>query len=237
MKIVIPTCDNYCGILEAQKYTMDKFGGSDLDVTVLGYKKPAFDFGKWKFVCLGEDTGPNNFTYDLWRYFHDFDDEYFIYGNDDVIVVDDLDLELLDDMEETMNSNPNVMKICVTSAAKSAYKRHTVFDDRKDFKYIELSQRAKYRLSLHYGIWRTSYFKKYFQFGINPWQWELRNVARNDGAVLLGTSGRHFLDFGHVFRYGGVLATEWYKSEYTGKKLSIEDNRHITEIILKTIIK
>ena len=90
MRIIIPTCEKYIDVLEAEKYTIDKFGGSDLDVTLLGFKKPTFDLGKWKFVSLGEDTGPQNLSHDLWKFFEDFEDEFFIYGNDDIVIVDEL---------------------------------------------------------------------------------------------------------------------------------------------------
>jgi hypothetical protein len=233
MKIIIPTCDAYLNIIQANKYTMDKFNGKELDVVVLGYKKPDFDMGNWKFVSLGQDTGAKNFTNDLWKFFENFDDEFFIYGNDDIVAVDNLDLSLLNDMENVMKTDPNVMKICVTSAAQKNYKNPIIYKDNGDFQYIALQQDAEYRLSLHYGIWRTSYFKKYFQLGISPWDWELRNVAKNDGAIILGTIGRYFLDFGHILRRGGRVTDNWYMSEYTKKQLSASDINYITNIIRK----
>jgi len=233
MKIIIPTCDRYRNIIEANKFTMDKFGGSDLDVTVLGYKKPDFDMGSWNFVSLGDDTGAKNFTNDLWKFFDDFDDEFFIYGNDDIIAVDNLDMDLLVDMENTMINNPNVVKICLTSAAIKHYIDYRVFENKKDFEYKEMPQNEDYRLSLHYGMWRTSYFKKYFSLGINPWEFEMRDDAKNDGAIILGTIGRYFLDFGHIFRKDIGLTHNWYMSEYTGNKLSNEDIKYVEGIIKK----
>ena len=50
MRIIIPTCDKYLKLIEANKYTMDKFGGKDLDVTVLVFKEHTFDMGSWKFI-------------------------------------------------------------------------------------------------------------------------------------------------------------------------------------------
>lgn len=235
MRIIMPTCDKYRNIIEANKYTMDKFGGSELDVTVLGYKKPDFDIGKWNFVSLGNDVGANHFTNDIWKFFENFNDEFFIYGNDDVIAVDSLDMNLLLDMEKTIRSNDKITKICVTSAAQKNFGNYdySIYEDRGDFKYIVLPQNAEYRLSLHYGIWKTSYFKKYFQFNINPWDWELRNIAKNDGAIILGTTGRHFLDFGHILRRGGRLTNNWHFSEYTGKTLSMEDINFVTQVLRK----
>jgi len=234
MRVIIPTCDKYINVLEAEKFTLDKSGGSDWDVTVLGFKEPKFNMGSWKFVSLGTDTGPQNLSNDLWKFFETFDDEYFIYGNDDIVAVDKLDLELLNDMENIMKSNLNVMKICITTATKRHYAGYGVFEDKGSFQYRVVPQSAEYRLSLNYGIWRTSYFKKYCQLGAGHWVWETRGSAVNDGAILLGTTGRYVLDFGHLYRYGNkTLANNWYLSEYTGKELSREDYNYITSIIRK----
>lgn len=234
MKIIIPTCDKYINVLEAEKYTLDKCGGSGLDVTVLGFKKPNFDMGLWKFVSLGIDTGPQNLSHDLWKFFEHFEDEYFIYGNDDIVAVDNLDLTLLADMENMMKINPNVMKICITSATKVHYASYPVFENKGSYQYRLVPQTAPYRLSLNYGIWRTSYFQKYCRLGAGHWEWETRNSAINDGAILLGTMGRYVLDFGHLFRHGNKqLSGGWYKSEYTGKGLSMQDYNYVTGIIRK----
>ena len=231
MKIIIPTCDKYIHVLEAEKYTFDKNGGSNLDVTILGFKEPKFNIGSWKFISLGTDTGLQNFSHDIWKFFENFDDDYFIFGNDDVVAVDKLDLELLDDMENMMKTNSNVMKICITSATKTHYSNYPIFENKDNFQYRVVPQGAEYRLSLNYGIWRTSYFKKYCQLGSCQWTLETRNNAINDGAILLGTTGRYCLDFGHIMRGGHSIANNWYLSEYSGKQLSNEDYIHVGNII------
>lgn len=233
MKIIIPTCNAYRNVLEANKYTMDKFNGAALDVIVLGYKKPDFDMGNWKFISLGTDTGAQNFTNDIWKFFENFDEDFFIYGNDDIVVVDYLDLDLLNDMENIIKSDKNVMKICVTSAPTKNYKNPIIYKNNGNFKYIQLQPDADYRLSLHYGIWRTSYFKKYFKLGLSPWDWELRDSAKNDGAIILGTSGRYFLDFGHILRRGGRITNNWHFSEYTRKILPQKDIDFVINVLNK----
>lgn len=232
MKIIIPTCDNYINILEATKHTFNKYGGKDLDVIVLGFNKPVFDMGLWKFKCLGVDTGPQNLSHDLWKFFEDFDDEFFIFHGDDGVIVDSMDFDLLNEMELMMKKNPKIMKINITSAANDAYSRYNIFEDKGNYQYRVVPQNAGYRLSLNPSIWRTSYFKKYCKLGAGHWEWETRSVAKNDGAILLGTTGRHVLDIGHLFRYGNMtLSNDWYMSEYTGKSLSNDDIKYVREII------
>jgi len=232
MKIIIPTCDKYINVLEGEKYTFDKNGGSNLDVTILGFKEPKFELGNWKFVSLGVDTGPQNLSHDLWNFFETFDDEFFIYGNDDIVAVDTIDLELLNEMEQMMVDNPDIMKINITSAFGHSLSHYDTFKDMGDYQYKVVPQNADYRLSLNSSIWRTSYFKKYCKLGAGHWVWETRPVAKNDGAILLGTTGRHVIDFGHIFREGKMKASkDWFKSEYTNKQLTDEDYSYVDNII------
>ena len=98
MRMIIPTCDKYINILEAGKYCLDKFGGKDFDVTLLGFVEPEFDIGSWKFQSLGVDRGPTHLTSDLWKFFKDFDDECFILNVDDGVQLDDINFGLLKDM-------------------------------------------------------------------------------------------------------------------------------------------
>lgn len=226
MKIIIPTCDNYLKLIEAQKYTMDKFGGKDLDVTVLGFKEPQFDMGSWKFVSLGTDTGPQSYSSDIYKFFKDFKDEYFIYGNDDCVIMDEMNVDMIDHFKKIMDENEDVVKICMTPSARNYFKGNWYGDN-----LVEARQDADYRLSLHYSMWRTSYFMKHLQHGLSPWQWELRDVAKNDGKILLGTLDKHVLDLGHLYRIGGKLRPTWYISEETGITLPKEEIEYLEKII------
>ena len=124
------------------------------------------------------------------------------------------------------------MKICITSAPKNHYGNYGVFKDKGDYRYMEVPQNADYRLSLNASMWRTSYFKKYCKLGAGHWEWETRSVAKNDGAIILGTIGRYVLDFGHLFRLGNMtMSDKWYMSEYTKKELSKESIDYVENII------
>jgi len=232
MKVIVSTCDKYCNAVEALKYTLEKHGGADWDVTVLGFKQPNFNLGDWKFVSLGEDIGPGNLSNDLWKFFETFDDEFFIWLNDDIVIVDDIDHELLNDMINKIKNNSQIGRICITSATKMHYMNYPIYENNGNFQYREVPQTAEYRLSLNTSLWRTSYFKKYCTQGAGNWVWETRKDAINDGVTILGTTGRYVLDFGHLFRYGNyTMSNLWWASEYTGKSLSEHDLSHVVSIL------
>ena len=228
MRFIIPTCNKYLNFIQAKKYTMDKFGGKDLDVTILGYEVPTFDLGSWDFISLGNDTGPQSYSNDIFNFFKDFKDEYFIYGNDDCVILDEMNIDLIDEFKSIMDNDKDVVKIVMTPAAKRNYT-----GDKYSDNLIESKQSADFRLSLHYSMWRTSYFMKYFEPNLSPWQWELRDIAKNDGKKILGTINKHVIDLGHIARIGGKIRPTWYISEETGVSLPNEDVEYLKRFIKK----
>lgn len=231
MRIIIPTCDKYRNILEANKFTMDKFGGADFDVTVLGFKKPDFDMGSWKFISLGEDTGAKNFTNDIKSFFDNFEDEYFIYGNDDCVFTNEINVKFLNEIIETVKEIPNFGRMWLTQTAAAYYGGGSCIKNFGSYHIAEINQFAEYRLSLQYSIWKTSYFKKYLIHNLSPWEWETRGTAKYDNANILLPVHNFVISVGHVMKRGGFL-NNWYNSIYNDGRLN-DDDIKLIEIIFK----
>lgn len=232
MKILIPTCDKYRNILEANQYSMDIAGGDNLEITILGYKAPDFNLGSWKFVSLGTDSGANNFTNDLIPFFKEFDDEYFIYGNDDCIITNKFNHSLLNDITEMIKDIPNFGRIWLTQTPMNYYGGGKIIKVSDNYQIGEINQSGDYRLSLQYSLWKTSYFKKYLVPNLNPWEWEVRNTAKNDGASILLPINNFVVSVGHVMKRGEML-TDWHKSIYDDGTLLKPDVDIINNIFNK----
>ena len=70
LKIYCTTSDNYHHALKVFCYTFNKFWGNDWEVVVLGYKTPEFDLPtNFSFVSMGVQTGPDDWSNDLKKYF------------------------------------------------------------------------------------------------------------------------------------------------------------------------
>jgi len=235
MKVIITTYDGHRNILEANKYMMDKMGGENLDVTILGFKKPDFDLGSWKFVSMGEYKGAGNFSNDILEFFNNFEDEYFIMGNDDVVLTEEINFNFLDEIIETIKTIPNFGRIWLTPTSNNSltvYGGCSKHVDFGDYYIGELNQGANYRLSLQYSLWKTSYFKKHIRKNLSPWDWELRNDAKYDGAKILIPINNYVFNFGHIMRKGTIIPN-WYKSLFNDKNLTDEDKKNVTEILTK----
>lgn len=232
MRIIIPTCDKYRNILEANKYTMDKLGGADLDVTVLGFKKPDFDMGLWKFISLGEDNGAQNFSNNIIPFFQDFNDEYFIYGNDDCVLVDEFNNDFLSEIIKTIKEISNFGRMWLTQTPSVFYGGSSIIKNFGAYHIAEINQFSDYRLSLQYSIWKTSYFKKYLIHNLSPWQWEIRETAKYDNAAILLPVYNFVVSLGHVMKRGGLIQN-WYQSIYGEEELNKEDIKSVENIFKK----
>lgn len=231
LKIIIPTCDKYRNILEAVKYTFDRYY-CNLNIIVLGYKKPDFDLGQWRFVSLGEDTGAQNFSNDLFKFFNDFDDEYFIYGNDDGLLVNTFNTKFLFEIHRLVKDIPHFGRMWLTRTPSDFYGGSGIIKSFDNYSIGEVNQWADYRLSLQCSLWKTSYFKKYLTPNLNPWQWELRETAKYDNAAILLPINNSVVSLGHVMKKGKLL-NDWHRSIYGEAELNPEDIEKIIGIFRK----
>ena len=227
MRIIITTFDGHRNLLEANKYTMDR-RGVNLPVTVLGFKPPDFDLGSWEFVSMGEYVSPKSFSDDIRPFFDSFEDEYFILGNDDTVLTNKFNFEFLSEILETVKDMPDFGRIWLTGGVHSG----EIIRDFGSYSIKEIPQTANYRLSLQYSLWKTSYFKRYLWPGLSPWDWELRENAKGDGAAILALSGAFVFSIGHIMKKG-IFQKNWYKSIYGDGELSPEEKQVCEEIFKK----
>src|SRR5690606_24184269 len=117
LRIILPTCDKYMYVIEALAYTIEKYWPNHQPITLVGYQKPNFELpNSWDFVSLGDDRGPNRWGADVLDFFGDFDDEYFIYVEDDILVLTDVKVDLMKHMYEMMLNDSSIPKINIAGA-------------------------------------------------------------------------------------------------------------------------
>lgn len=233
MRILIPTCDKYRNLLEANKYSMDRFGGSNLDVTILGFKQPDFDLGNWKFISMGNDMGAKYFTNPLINFFQDFNDEYFIYGHDDVVITSQINHQFLNEIIDTIKNVNNFGRMWLLKAPIDFYGINKKIKDFNGYEILEIPQTTHYRLSLQLSIWKTSYFKRYLMMNLSPWEWELRNSAINDGYAILIPNNNFVFGVGHLMKQGCFIK-KWFEPIFnTPLELNNNDIININNIFRK----
>jgi hypothetical protein len=235
LKVVIPTCDHYVHILEALLYTLEKFWPCNSEFIVLGYSSPKFELKpNWKFVSLGQDTGPNNWANDLLRFFNTFDEEYFVFMADDVLMTRMSDLKKAEFAFNYMLKNKEVKKcflqgsLTVNTWMFGALRLDPVEELGNIF--YDVNQVCEYRSSLQIAIWSTQYFLECLKPGMSPWDFELQ-AKKNDGARILTTKENHPVMFSHLYRKGFQLESNWYTSVFEDTQLPMEDVIYVAKLL------
>lgn len=237
LKIIIPTCDKYIHILEALMYTTRKYWKLNNEFIILGYDEPKFELDEnWKFVSLGKDSGPSNWSNDLLNFFSSFKDEYFINMIDDTLMTRESDIVKIEKVFNYMQKNKSIKK-CFLQGSLSVGGKGLLGDieytamDELNGDFYEINQLADYRSSIQSAIWSTEYFLEVLKPNLSPWDFELQHV-KNDGARILTTLSNHPIMFSHLC---SKIQTEfmhsWRKSMYEDSFLSDEDTVNISKIL------
>ena len=228
MRLFIPTCDKYLQGVEALLITLTKYW-KDQTIVILGYNSPQFNLPEnVTFHSMGTDRGTKEWSSDLRKYFENIQDEFFIYINDDTLILDNVDTNIISELIKELR--PEVGRVSLTGCV--ANRPYSILKKRTDYDLIQSSQRADYRISTQYSIWNREYFLKYLTPGLTPWEFELQQseLAKNDQAVILGTLRKFPIEFSHLYKRGRLIES-WYKSVHTNKVLAEEIKEQISNIL------
>jgi hypothetical protein len=237
LKILIPTCDKYIHLTEGLMYTLKKYFNVNNKIILLGYSKPKFKLNdNWEFVSLGVDTGVNNWSNDLSRFFETFTNDYFINMIDDTLMTRPSDINKIKLIFNYMLKNNEVKKVflhgSLTKRSSSTMLGDTVLTPIVELNnnFYDVNQTSNYRSSLQSAIWDRNYFLSLLKPNQTPWSFETQHI-KNDGFRILTTLQNDPFMFSHMY-IKGKLVDNWYESIYENSKLSEDDI-----IIIKNILK
>lgn len=235
LRVIIPACDKYTHLVEGLMYTVNKFWACKNRFTILGYSQPKFKLlPNWDFISLGVDTGPQNWSNDLLKFFKNFKDEYFINMIDDGIMTRPADMHKIQAAYAYMLSNKEVKKCFLHGSLSSGDKsllgdiELTPTEGLPGF--WDVNQTADYRTSIQPAIWSTEYFLQCLKPNMDPWQFETQH-SKNDGVRILTTKENHPTMYGGLYRIGGVLVPNWYESVFEDTRLSEEDTAYLANLL------
>jgi hypothetical protein len=236
LKIIIPTCDRYIHAVEGLMYTLNKYLNIDNKILLLGYKEPDFKLlDNWEFISLGSDTGVNNWSNDLLKFFENFKDEYFINMIDDTLMTRMADINKINLAFDYMLKNKEVKKVflhgSLTHKSTSSMLGGTVLTPISELnnQFYDVNQVSNYRSSLQSAIWNRNYFLTILKPNHTPWAFETQHV-KNDGARILTTVENHPIMFSHIYIKGGLF-NKWNESIYEDGGLTDEDTKTIKEML------
>ena len=196
IKLYIPTYDGSAFVLKYFQYFYEKYW-NELSVFVLGFNKPVdtvFD-KKFSFVEMGkkQENGVNGWSNYLIDFFEKSEDEFFVLGLDDFMVVRDIDKDVFEECLSMIKSDETIGRIELQPTHQ--FNRDGIEHYKttsNGIEFIKCSDSSKYRIAAAFSIWRKSWFLKNIERDWSPWEWELQGSKKsnNDGFKVLGTKDR-----------------------------------------------
>ena len=181
----IITCDKTSSILKASSYLLNKYW-KGYNFTVLG-NNPVDLPENFTFVKIKNDDNPRHWTKDLYEFFKNTKDEYFILSLDDFFFNREADNNKLDNLL-SYTKDHKVGRIQLIDFQEGYYELLGISNE-SNTKLLRLKQDAIYRLSCQVSIRDRDYLLKYFNHNWTPWDLELRGSkhAMNDGWEIIGS--------------------------------------------------
>jgi len=230
---------------------MDKYWNSDLDVTIIGYKKPNFDLCNWKFYSLGDvDRGPCYWVFEMLDFFSKVDDEFFIYWNEDRPIIRPINMGLFNDLMSYLEDN--IGRIGLTKDIQTMRFEH--YKTINNHQIIKLKNDAFLRNSLMCSIWNRNYFlmsleiykKSSNSFNAGIFERNIDNkidLCRNSKGEtyeILGSLDKHVFQLVNLYRkdhnsgkFPGDFERTWFKDDYSDDEMYQDDRDEIFKLIEK----
>lgn len=244
MKILIPTCNKYIHYIEALQYSVRDTYLNSFEFIIIGGEKPDFKLDKnWSFVSMGNSEPANRWSDMMIDFLKDFEDEFFMYGNDDCAVTF-IDKERVREAMFVMRYYKDVGRFALMAEGKNRQiAPFFLCDDDCVQPAIRSNQfgfDADYKLSLGWSLYRKDFFLKFCKRGMTPWDFELQScrdeIKReiNEHSVLTFLPDGQAIDGAFFARKNiqGVMP-DWHKGYY-GHDLDGDKKEAVRQILFKT---
>ena len=218
MKFFLWTSDKYTSIVADHAKLFNKFGGSETEVTVLGFNQPTVKYpDNFVFESMGsQDDFPGRVWSEPFRPFIEaVEEKYFCFTFDDMFPICQIDFDLWDEATQLVETD-QASRVGFFFGSDKQYRTSEPFNEN----FNKLSQFAEYRSGLEPGVWNKEYFLKHMHHNMTPWDYEVKNMPAmtNDGAVMLCPRTKPIFGWVNMFRQGKFNDVMWnnYKTSPTG---------------------
>ena len=194
LKMYVNTCDATMFFLPIFSYFYEKYWSLETEVKVLGFKKPDFKLPeRFEYISLADKQigGVNSWSTYLVDFFEGIDDEIILWGIDDHIIADQIDVELFEILYKKILEDDTIGRISLIGNIQE--RRFDVIETFDDFEIIKQKNNTTYLIDCNFGLWRRDYLLKYLKRNWTPWEFEIlgSQLSANSEYKVLGTTNRH----------------------------------------------
>jgi hypothetical protein len=187
MKIYVTTSNKYVHIVKVFSHLFNKFWSPDKEVVVLGFERePDFDMpSNFKFVSLGNQTYPYDFSHDMRLVLDAVEEDYFINFEENEFILRPVRFDILKDFQPYIDSNLGRIDFTRGTSNRS----HEILSSTESYDIIRASQNAELRMCIRGGIWNKKYLFDHCQEPVSTYHWEAvaSEKSKNDGFNILSS--------------------------------------------------
>ena len=202
MKVIVATSDKTSHILPAFEFLMDKYCPELSDIYILGYSVFPKLGDKYRCISLHhEQKSIQDWCGRLHDYIAQFDDEYVIFGLEDLLPVQPIDYEIFNAGYGIMKMNSQIARY----ELGIGHCWHVDITPIENSPFYLYGKKSLYRISTQWAIWRRAYLLEYLKHGWSAWDFEI------EGSRIAATDGRDVMcgNFAHAWH--------WVHSALSGK--------------------
>jgi len=190
------------------------------EFNVLGYTP--VDVGKMgTFHSMGKQGPVQEWSTDLRKFFETKEEDFFIYGTEDIAFVNYTDIGCLNQLTEIIQNdstigrinlvNPNEGQEWYTRENNPHYKT-ILHEDFGDWGLYKQTKESNYAITTQLSIWNRKFFLRHCQAGLTPWEFELKgsqNARKDEDYQVLMVYGDKY----PVHKRESFQAGEWDRKE------------------------
>jgi len=194
IKMYVNTCDATMFFMPIFAYFYEKYWKTNTQVKVLGFSEPTYNLPKrFEYISLSDKQlgGVNNWSTYLYDYFNNIPDDIILWGIDDHLIVDFVDIELYEKLVEKITLDNSIGRISLIGNIER--RQHDVLESHNTYDLIQQKKYTPYLIDCQFSLWRKEFLLKHLVKNWTPWQFELQgsDLASDSNFKVLGTSRRH----------------------------------------------
>ncbi len=193
MKLCIVTCDKTSWILKPFAFLLDKYCPELTDIAVLGYSVFPELPERYKIVSLSpKQNNINEWCINLYKYFNSIDDDYVLFGLDDVFPIRSIDYNVLNKGLSLIKNDSNIVRY---ELGIGHYWHGAI--NKIDDVFYSYGNESLYRISTQWAIWNREYLMEYLNHTWTPWEFETEGskIASSDGKDVIATQSVYACEF------------------------------------------
>jgi len=187
MKTILVGYEGSKKILAASSYLLNKYMPGEFEIFFLNYGEYFGELSTGSYVSLDtkQTGGSNSWSKYLIQYLSTLDDEYIIFGLDDYLLSNRIDLDSYQDLLCYIKDD---YSIAAAKLGISPSYRTSDYEILDDHVYV-LKKEANYCATTQLCIWRRQFLLDVLSRVGTPWQFELlgSDYIKGTGAKIIGS--------------------------------------------------